>query len=716
MELKKITIKKFKSIKQPIEISLEGKDKFYTLIGKNGSGKTNVLKALKKALTKQLTYYGREEEIDAEYLFELTDEEVRTYFPAVDIIDETLKQVKIYCSGGQLHVKEVQAPAVEVSFNEYKKKLQDILSGLKKTTGKYWKQLLEFEKDEFKDYVNNVEVLDEQNMPTQLTEGRLRQIRNEMTRQIKEIEDFFNTIYKDGKFKVDRDSTIPYIYTRSFYEISFYKIAEYNAIQLSPLVIHALGLTSEKVEEANKKIAKTIKRINNRLEGAYNEIKECLKRFEVIKNEIGEIYSDNENWYYQQDRELNKLRDNFIKLVRGSCYRTGYYLDNENSLLFQTTERYQDSRDKSEYFNSNNPIIEAFHVFLKEGGYYQGEEKISDMSKIPGERLNVLVEVLNTQFLQSLVPAFDKSEILGFELSAEKGVMQLFVRERNGDRISFNQTSLGRRWYLTYLFVKSLLKEGDYFFIDEPAAFLHPQAQEEIRADLINLSQKGIYVFIATHSAYMTPDNWKQIYNVTIGESGTSIQSFGSGDELCETIKEELGINTTRGVLFNLSKTLLLVEGSADKACVEKFAELLEYDLRNYHIHVCDGHSILQLCYLCSKYRFPYKAILDEDNKHKEEGFIKAHSMHKECMQVILSETEACFFVGEGKNGAIEDLFVETPEEKFKYYNKHKLTWKVDRQKIVQMQKKDCSEKTLQNFEQLFIKLGIPKLDKDEEI
>ena len=48
---------------------------------------------------------------------------------------------------------------------------------------------------------------------------------------------------------------------------------------------------------------------------------------------------------------------------------------------------------------------------------------------------------------------------------------------KNGDTISFNQTSLGRRWYLTYLFVKQLLKEGDCLFIDEPAAFLHPQAQ-----------------------------------------------------------------------------------------------------------------------------------------------------------------------------------------------------------------------------------------------
>ena len=53
MRLKQITIKKFKSIKEPIDIVLNDEHKFYTFIGKNGSGKTNVLQAIKKALEKQ---------------------------------------------------------------------------------------------------------------------------------------------------------------------------------------------------------------------------------------------------------------------------------------------------------------------------------------------------------------------------------------------------------------------------------------------------------------------------------------------------------------------------------------------------------------------------------------------------------------------------------------------------------------------------------------
>lgn len=411
-----------------------------------------------------------------------------------------------------------------------------------------------------------------------------------------------------------------------------------------------------------------------------------------------------------------------MESLRNAIYRTTYYIDNENTLLFSSDEQdYYRGQKQFDNLNLNNPIVSALDGFLKEKKYYRGDESLLKLSDISEERIHQLVNTINKKFLKKIIPGFDKNEVQGFSLKYQafknqNGTLQLFVKEKNGDVIPFNQTSLGRRWYLTYLFVKQLLKEGDCLFIDEPAAFLHPQAQEEIRDDLIRLSQKGIYVFIATHSPYMMPDNWNQIYNVTMEENGTRLQSFFGGDESCEIIKEELGINTTKGLLFNLSKNLLLVEGTADKICIEKFAELLRYDLSNYHIHICDGHSILQLCYLCNKYKFPYRAILDEDNKYKGELFKQSHVMYDECIQTIMNFPNKCVFVGEGEKGSIEDLFIENPTEKFKYYNNKKSIWKIDKQKILAMQKKDCSEKTLRNFEQLFIKLGIPRIDKYKEI
>ena len=203
-----------------------------------------------------------------------------------------------------------------------------------------------------------------------------------------------------------------------------------------------------------------------------------------------------------------------------------------------------------------------------------------------------------------------------------------------------------------------------------------------------------------------------RILTLLEAKENITVRSFLEGDENCELIKEELGINATTGLLFHLSKTLLFVEGVADKVCIEKFTELLGYDLSDYHIHICDGHSILQLCYLCHQYKFPYKAVLDEDNKYKGEQFKKSHLMYEECMKVIKDSPEKCIFVGEGKDGSLEDLF-DDPKGAFTYFHTNKHIDKIDKDKVKKIKSvESLSKKTLENFEQLFIKLGLSKLDK----
>lgn len=53
MKLKEIEIYEYKSIKRSIKISLNEENKMLTFIGKNGSGKSNLLQAIRKSITKQ---------------------------------------------------------------------------------------------------------------------------------------------------------------------------------------------------------------------------------------------------------------------------------------------------------------------------------------------------------------------------------------------------------------------------------------------------------------------------------------------------------------------------------------------------------------------------------------------------------------------------------------------------------------------------------------
>ncbi|MDE7395384.1 MAG: AAA family ATPase, partial [Clostridiales bacterium] len=77
MELTKVKINNYKSIENPIEIDLNGGSHFITFIGKNGSGKTNILRALKLALSKH-SFHSVENYksgMVAEYELSLTDQE-----------------------------------------------------------------------------------------------------------------------------------------------------------------------------------------------------------------------------------------------------------------------------------------------------------------------------------------------------------------------------------------------------------------------------------------------------------------------------------------------------------------------------------------------------------------------------------------------------------------------------------------------------------------
>lgn len=88
----------------------------------------------------------------------------------------------------------------------------------------------------------------------------------------------------------------------------------------------------------------------------------------------------------------------------------------------------------------------------------------------------------------------------------------------------------GRRWYFTYYFMKNTLKPGDLFIIDEPAAMLHPIAQEEVLRELLELEKNGIKVVYSTHSPYLVPSNWKSVHFVIMGDEGTVVTQENQAD------------------------------------------------------------------------------------------------------------------------------------------------------------------------------------------
>lgn len=713
MELQKIRILNYKSIKESIEIPFTNEGGIVTFIGKNGSGKTNILQAIRKSIVKHTGYYnGGKETIRSQYTLKVSKEDKEKYFSSVNV-EKCKDEIEVDFTNGEEHVKKVQAPILTVSVGQYKEKLDKLFKRIKKAGKNYVDKLKGIEQKFELSYYPNMQIVDEKDRISFLDSYKISYIENEIKRQIEEIREYLLSTFEKKYITIGDNLD----YSRRFMpfrEIEFYQIASNKNIRVSSILAKSLGLNKEDVEKVNEKLNNEINEINKQLKTEYAILTACLKEFNKIKEEIYDIFYEQEEKSYEIQERIDDEYKQFCRLLKDSIYRIGYYIDNEETLLFYNkNDRYNRREFLNEYLNEKNPIWEAIHQFLLEQNYYKEEESILELDKIEESRLKYLEKKINKEFLSSLVSGFDKDEILGYRIAFNNKNVSIFVKEKSGEEVDINSTSLGRRWFLTYSFVKRLLKKGDSLFIDEPAAFLHPQAQIEFRKDLEQLASNGVYVFITTHSPYMIPNNWANVHNVIMTEKGTQVQSFIDKDELCETIKEELGISRTSDILFNLSKTILLVEGVADKACIEKFARKLGYDLSNYHILPCNGSSIIGLTYLCIREKIKFKALLDADNKNKPKEWLNRQFGYKEYLELIKNNKDCVFTPEDGDRKCLEDCFSRVDAEKYFYEKKN--TDGTSEMKIGAREIEEgevFTDETLKNFEQLFIKLGIPKIAK----
>ena len=111
----------------------------------------------------------------------------------------------------------------------------------------------------------------------------------------------------------------------------------------------------------------------------------CLK---LWKNPEKEIFYEQEEKSYEIQERIDDEYKQFCRLLKDSIYRIGYYIDNEETLLFfNKNDGYNRREFLNEYLNAKNPIWEAIHQFLLEQNYYKEEESILELDKIEESRL-----------------------------------------------------------------------------------------------------------------------------------------------------------------------------------------------------------------------------------------------------------------------------------------------------------------------------------------
>lgn len=177
MNLLKIKIWNYKSIKQPIELDFES-NRYLAIIGKNGSGKTNLLKAIKLAVSKNRNFRNEKNEgFQAEYSFRLTEEERKTYFSLFEDNDMQNSIITVRFDGDSPEAKKISAPILETYIKKFRTSLENITGEFRSAADEYITNLekIELSDDYYAEYVS-LGVKDEQGSLTQLRSFQLKQI------------------------------------------------------------------------------------------------------------------------------------------------------------------------------------------------------------------------------------------------------------------------------------------------------------------------------------------------------------------------------------------------------------------------------------------------------------------------------------------------------------------------------------------------------------
>ena len=520
MTLTKIEIIKYKSIIAPTTINFnEGLPTIF--IGKNGSGKTNVLEAL-EAIAKansQAYYNGRVKDLEYKVYFKLSKEEINRLLPSIEY-DEKKSEVVAYSTDDGIRINRIESEYLVPELKKVVLDIREIAIKLKAALDLYKKQLYKLSHNQHDDSTLNSYIIED----CRGTTTNYFRLDNQVGYFIKNAEQVVDEIMSVFD---SNENALNYIRNNHIY-FQELKI-QFKLKYIKPV----LPAFEEKFITINETaIKREITKINKATAKACDDIQKCIEK---ITEQVEIILNDLDFQYIKQDEIKNKYF-RFLREAQKVVAKKCLFLKNENNeILFRKQEH-----DAWNYRTSEFSLIEVYFRQV-----YQGkdrEEIIEKLSK--GEKINFSNNAVEEfeAYINSNLPKFEAGMFDKISIEHnENGQLSFLLHEKTGESIDLNETSSGRRWYFSYYFMKSILEEGDMFIIDEPASMLHPSAQREVLLELEELAKKGVKVVYSTHSPYLVPKEWNNVNFVTMTEKGTEISDIPSNQELITKMQEIVG-------------------------------------------------------------------------------------------------------------------------------------------------------------------------------
>lgn len=528
MELIKIELENYKSITESIGVEFH-KNLPTVIIGKNGSGKSNILEALEHIASTNSNLPGKYSAGELRYkaYIRLDSSEFAKLFPNEEYSEEKAEFSAYSSAKDGLHINTIESDTIVPLLRKEFDNVLELTNELEKAVTSYEKTLEKIACDDQDSISYNI-------FNAKGNTTNYWALKNMSQFFIEQIRQLSNSLECDFKSENTLVFSLPHYNTLKLYpphaELTPFKL-RYKAPELAQFEQKFITINESAIK-------REITKINKRTETACKKVNEILNKLKAQADRLLDT---------AECGAITEFIRNVTKVFGNNC---AYLLSENSQVLFKDLKKENDNR----YYNSSAVIFEAY------AKAHNKKDVLNDKNYVISNRERIEFE----QWLNTNRPKFECGMYEKITVDTDdKNQLSICIHENNKQVVSLNETSAGRRWYFTYYFVKNMLSPGDTFIIDEPASMLHPSAQKEILSDVLVMSKNGIRVTYSTHSPYLIPEDWSCVGFVSMSNS-TQITYVDTKDE------RDIFFKDIVGDIFDLESIVETFQKSNPKEIAEK--------------------------------------------------------------------------------------------------------------------------------------------------
>lgn len=528
MELIKIELENYKSITESIGVEFH-KNLPTVLIGKNGSGKSNILEALEHIASTNSNLPGKYSAGELRYkaYIRLDSSEFAKLFPNEEYSEEKAEFSAYSSAKDGLHINTIESDTIVPLLRKEFDNVLELTNELEKAVTSYEKTLEKIACDDQDSISYNI-------FNAKGNTTNYWALKNMSQFFIEQIRQLSNSLECDFKSENTLVFSLPHYNTLKLYpphaELTPFKL-RYKAPELAQFEQKFITINESAIK-------REITKINKRTETACKKVNEILNKLKAQADRLLDT---------AECGAITEFIRNVTKVFGNNC---AYLLSENSQVLFKDLKKENDNR----YYNPSAVIFEAY------AKAHNKKDVLNDKNYVISNKECIEFE----QWLNTNRPKFECGMYEKITVDTDdKNQLSICIHENNKQVVSLNETSAGRRWYFTYYFVKNTLSPGDTFIIDEPASMLHPSAQKEILSDVLVMSKNGIRVIYSTHSPYLIPEDWSCVGFVSMSNS-TQITYVDTKDE------RDIFFKDIVGDIFELESIVETLQKSDPKEIAEK--------------------------------------------------------------------------------------------------------------------------------------------------